>query len=323
MESQFLAAGLVFVAVLVLGGASVLMLRDTAVKGLEERVVAATHGRAARDPMAAVPLVGLRRLLHWIGRTIRGNTKLYSERDILVLEGMIAGGGMNPATVLPVVLGIKAVLMVAIPVLALVYANAMDYPIGKQFITLCIALPIGVLGPEWVLTWLRRPYLAALRRGIPDALDLLVVCTEAGMGLESSLQHVSTEIRHSNPAVSVALAKLLDELLVLPDRREAFRNFGDRTGIDGARRLATMLGQSMQYGTPLSQVLRTVAVDLRRERMTALETKAARLPVLLVMPLILFIMPSMFIVLAGPAMMKLTDTLHAVARGDPAVVKKK
>ena len=83
-----------------------------------------------------------------------------------------------------------------------------------------------------------------------------------------ALEHVSKEIRHSNPAVSVALAKLLDELLVLPDRREAFRNFGNRTGIDGARRLATMLGQSMQYGTPLSQVLRTIAVDLRRERIT-------------------------------------------------------
>ena len=168
---------------------------------------------------------------------------------------------------------------------------------------------------------LRRRYMAALRRGIPDALDLLVVCSEAGMALESALEHVSVEIQHSNPPVAVALAKLLDELLVLPDRREAFRNFGDRTGIEGAKRLATMLGQAMQYGTPLSQVLRTIAVDLRRERINALETKAARLPVLLVMPLILFIMPSMFIVLAGPAMLQLATTLHVLAHGMAAAPK--
>src|SRR5262249_43058143 len=148
-------------------------------------------------------------------------------------------------------------------------------------------------------------YLAALRRGVPDALDLLVVCTEAGMALESALEHVSSEIRHSNPVIAVALTKLLDEMRVLPDRREAFRNFAEWSGVEGARRVATMMGQALQYGTPLSQALRTVALDLRRERMIALEAKAARLPVLLVMPLTLFIMPSLFIVLVGPALLRL------------------
>jgi tight adherence protein C len=98
---------------------------------------------------------------------------------------------------------------------------------------------------------------------------------------------------------------------VLPDRRDAFRYFADRSGVEGARRVATMLGQSMQYGTPISRALRTVVVDLRRERMVALEAKAVRLPVLLVLPLILFIMPSLFIVLVGPAMLHLMDSLHA------------
>ena len=98
---------------------------------------------------------------------------------------------------------------------------------------------------------------------------------------------------------------------VLPDRRDAFRNFAERSGVEGARRVATMLGQSMQYGTPLSQALRTVAIDLRRERMIALEAKAAKLPVLLVLPLILFIMPSLFIVLTGPAVLRLINSLHA------------
>jgi tight adherence protein C len=247
-----------------------------------------------------------------IGATVRSRTQFYSEHDILALEGMISASGFRPHAVLPVVLGVKVVMAVGVPLAAVLYGRVFALTGTHQLLTICASVPLGLLGPEWALTLLRRPYLAALRRGVPDALDLLVVCSEAGMGLESALEHVSQEIQHSNPAISVALAKLLDDLRVLPDRRDAFRNFADRTGVEGARRVATMLGQSMQYGTPLSQALRTVALDLRRERMIALEAKAIRLPVLLVLPLILFIMPSLFIVLAGPSVLKLMDSLHAV-----------
>jgi tight adherence protein C len=176
-----------------------------------------------------------------------------------------------------------------------------------------LSLPIGMLGPDWVIGMLRKPYLNALRRGVPDALDLLVVCSESGMGIESALDRVAQEMHHSNVAMSVALKKLLDDMRILPDRRDAFRNFADRTGVDGARRVATMMAQSMQYGTPLSQALRTVAVDLRRERMVSLEGKAAKLPVMLTLPLILFIMPTLFIVLLGPAVVRLQDTMHTIS----------
>jgi tight adherence protein C len=313
METHAVSIGLILSAVLLLGVAAILMLRESSARDIEARVMDATRGRRVVDPDQEAPLVGARRLLFLIGRTIRDYTRLYSERDILVLEGMISGFGMSPQSVVPVILGIKAVLVVAVPLIGFTYVRVAGFTGTQQLITVCVCVPLGMLGPEWTLAFWRRRYMASLRRGIPDALDLLVVCSEAGMALESALEHVSREIQHSNPAVSVALAKLLDELMVLPDRREAFRNFGERTGIEGARRLATMLGQSMQYGTPLSQVLRTIAVDLRRDRILALETKAAKLPVLLVLPLILFIMPSMFIILVGPATMKLTDTLHAVS----------
>jgi len=307
-----LSSGLIAVAILLIGIAAVMMLRDTAARDMEARVLTATRRRMAQGPLADGPAFGIRRLLYWLGETIRGNTKIYAQKDILVLEGMIAGSGMDPARLLPMILGLKAILALAVPAVGFLYAYLMGFTARAQIEVLCVCVPLGLLGPDWALAWLRRPYLAELRRGIPDALDLLVVCSEAGMALESALEHVSNEIRHSNPAVSVALAKLLDELLVLPDRREAFKHFGDRTGITGARRLATMLGQAMQYGTPLSQVLRSIAVDLRRERILALETKAARLPVLLVLPLILFIMPSMFIVLAGPAVLNLSQMLHSM-----------
>jgi tight adherence protein C len=176
-----------------------------------------------------------------------------------------------------------------------------------------LALPVGLMGPDWIIALLRRPYLAALRQGVPDALDLLVVCSEAEMGLESALEQVSREIAYSNPAMEMALGGLPSDMRVLPDRRDAFRNFADRTGVEGARRVSSMLAQLVRYGTPLSQALRTVAIDLRRERMVALEAKAVRLPVLLTLPLILFVMPTLIIVLAGPAMFHLTDTMHAFA----------
>ena len=94
-----------------------------------------------------------------------------------------------------------------------------------------------------------------------------------------------------------------------PDRRLAFANFARRSGVDGMQRLATMLAQSMQYGTPLGQVLRAVADQLRQERMTKLEERAAKLPAKLVLPLILFIMPCLFIILVGSSFMRLYEVL--------------
>jgi tight adherence protein C len=178
-----------------------------------------------------------------------------------------------------------------------------------------IALPIGLLIPDWILGAIRRPYTRALRKGIADALDLLVVCTEAGMGLETALERVALEIRHSNPAMASALGTLLDELKVLPNRREALVNFGKRSGVDGIRRMATMLAQTLEYGTPLGQALRNVAGELRRERMARLEERAVRLPVLLVFPMIFLILPSLFIVMGGISFLKLLDTLNQMGGG--------
>jgi tight adherence protein C len=311
-DRTLLTAMLAASAVLLAGIALIMTLRGLANRTVEQRVTAVAAMRAGGGlHQDATPLNLVRRLLFWVGETVRGRTRFYSERDLLALEGMIASAGFRPRAVLPILLGVKVVLAVAIPAAALLYSEVAGVSVSQKFLLVCLAIPLGLLGPDWIITFMRRPYLVALRRGVPDALDLLVVCSEAGMGLESALDHVSQEIRHSNPAIALALGKLLDDMRILPDRREAFRNFAERTGVEGARRVSTMMAQSMQYGTPLSQALRTVALDLRRERMVALEAKAVRLPVLLTLPLILFIMPSLFIILTGPAILRLIDTLHA------------
>lgn len=300
--------------ILVLIAAAVALLTGGSSAGrVERRALAVTTGQA--DPAPTTSSLGaLREALRWLGRKIQSGSGAYSPQDLMTLESAIASAGLNPSRVLPLVLGAKLLFTLLVPLAAIGYGLAVDMEIANLILLVCLALPLGMLGPEWALRIVRRPYVAALRRGLPDALDLLVVCTEAGMGLEQALEHVAKEIASSNPAISVALTKLLDELKVLPDRRVAFANFGQRSGVDGIRRLATMLGQTLQYGTPIAEALRFVASDLRRERMTALEAKCARLPALLVLPLILFIMPSLFIVLAASPLLRVLDMLMKMSQ---------
>jgi tight adherence protein C len=309
-DSALLAALLSAAAVMVAAIAVVMVLRGLTARTLERRVVT-LGGLKPEAEMIGSPSGLVRQSLFWIGEMVRGRTRLYSERDIVALEGMILSAGYRPHGVLPVLLGVKVVMAVAIPAAAVIYGQTAGLTVGHTLVITFLALPLGLMGPDWIIALLRRPYLAALRRGVPDALDLLVVCSEAGMALESALEHVSHEIAYSNPPTSLALAGLLSDLRVLPDRRDAFRNFADRAGVEGARRVSSMMAQSVRYGTPLSQALRAVAIDLRKERMVALEAKAVRLPVLLTVPLILFILPTLIIVLTGPSILHLMDTLHS------------
>ncbi len=303
---------LITMAALLVVAAALMLMREATASRLDQRIDELTAGPGGiAGPAVPLPLGGFGRLLRRLGERL-GGARLYSEQDLGALESAITAAGLNPTRVLPMVLGTKALLAVLVPVAAVLYGLLARLGGLADFLLIAVSLPLGLLGPDWVLHFVRRPYLAALRRGLPDALDLLVVCTEAGMGLESALAHVATEIAASNPAISVALSTLLDELRVLPDRREAFANFGRRSGVAAIRRLATMLGQTLNYGTPLADALRAVSADLRRERMTAMEARCARLPALLVLPLIVFIMPALFIVLAGSPVLRLINSLHSM-----------
>lgn len=312
-DQALLTALLLFTAIIIGAVTLIVMMRGLSARALEQRVTAVSKPQSTGEPgIDAKPVSGLRSVLHRLGEAVRGRTSFYSEKELLALENVIASAGFKPKTVLPIVLGMKVVMIIAFPAAGLIYGMLADLDTKYTAMFAFFALPVGMLCPDWIITFARKPYLKALRRGVPDALDLLVVCSEAGMGLESALEHVGAEMRHSNVPMAMALNALLDDMRVLPDRRDAFRNFAERTGVQGARRVATMLAQSIKYGTPLSQALRSVALDLRRERMSALEEKASKLPVKLTLPLILFIMPSLFIVLVGPAFIHLGDIMKSI-----------
>ncbi len=167
---------------------------------------------------------------------------------------------------------------------------------------MAVAAGVGLLAPDKVVQHLRARYLHAFETGMPDALDMMVICGQAGLGLEASIERVGIEIRHAHPVVAEELTRTAHEMQVNADTRIALLNLGKRTGLESARRLSAMLIQSMQYGTPMAVALRTLSAEQRQEMLAKYETKAGRLPVLLTLPMIVFILPCVFLVVAGPAM---------------------
>jgi tight adherence protein C len=173
---------------------------------------------------------------------------------------------------------------------------------------------IGILGPQWILSYIRKRYNAAVNRGTPDAIDLLVVCSEAGMGLESALERVAEEMHLSNPQIAKVLTGLIDDLRVLPNRRDAFDNLAKRSTENGLRRFGIMVNQSLQYGTPLSHALRAIAEELRKERLIKLEERAHKLAVKLTLPMVFFMLPAMFITLGGSSFLHLIRAFSLIGK---------
>jgi tight adherence protein C len=168
---------------------------------------------------------------------------------------------------------------------------------------------IGFYAPIIYLRNTAAKRAKAIKLALPDALDLMVICAEAGLSLDATLARVSRELGNGSPELGEELAMTAAELTFLPDRRLAFDNLNARTNSDGIRAVVNTLQQTAKFGTPLAQSLRVLAAEMRAARMTRAEEKAARLPALLTVPMILFILPTLFIVLLGPAALGVIDTL--------------
>ncbi len=239
-----------------------------------------------------------------IGEKLRNST-LVSEKDLEDFQIAIASAGLNPRVAVPTFIGVKAVLMLGMPLVAGLYCylNAVD--VLRSAIIVFGAIIIGMFGPNLFLTYLKRKYQEKLRKGLPDALDLLVVTAEAGMGIETALDRVAREIESNNRPLAISFLVLVQELRMLPDRRQALERFAQRSDFEGFKRLGGTLSQTLKYGTPLAQALRVLAAEMRQDRMLRIEEKAIRLPAVLVIPLILFIMPAVFISLVGPSVLQL------------------
>lgn len=203
---------------------------------------------------------------------------------------------------LPFVLGAVAVV--------LVYVSDLWAMSGMMKLFVAIAAVIaGAYAPEVFVANIRQKRQQAMQKGLPDALDLLVICTEAGLALDAALTRVARETGPACPELAEELSICAVELGFLPDRRQALDNLSARTALASIRGVVNSLQQTEKYGTPLSLSLRVLSTEFRNDRMMRAEEKAARLPATLTVPLILFILPALFVVLLGPAVISAIDGL--------------
>ncbi len=147
----------------------------------------------------------------------------------------------------------------------------------------------------------------AIRKGLPDALDLLVICAEAGLTVDAAFARVARELTRAYPELGDEFTLTSIELGFLTDRRQAFENLAMRVKLDAVKGVVTTMIQTEKYGTPLASALRVLSSEFRNERMMRAEEKAARLPAIMTIPLILFILPTLFVVILGPAACSISD----------------
>lgn len=180
-------------------------------------------------------------------------------------------------------------------------------PTVKIFAAMLLVI-LGAYAPDLVIKNVASKRRSKIRDGLPDGIDLLVICAEAGLSLDAALVRVAREIQEASPELSDELELTAIELGFLPDRRMALENLNHRTALPAIRGVVNTLLQTERYGTPLAKALRVLAQEFRTDRLMRAEAKAARLPALLTVPMIVFILPTLFIVLIGPGIMQAIDS---------------
>jgi tight adherence protein C len=239
------------------------------------------------------------------------NSSIVGAVEIAKLKHDLYAAGFSGRVALERFIGLKVVLALLFLAAGLVLPRALGFGDGT-LVTLVFVFGgavAGLRGPDAIVAARARGRRDAMDRGLPDALDLLVVCAEAGIGLELALERVAIELRQVHPALAGELGVTVSEMRLLPDRLEGLHNMGERMRLDAVRTIASTLSQTLKYGTPLGKALRTLTADFRLVRATRMEARAARLPVLITVPMIVFILPATTLVVAGPAFLQLIAAL--------------
>jgi tight adherence protein C len=219
----------------------------------------------------------------------------------------LARAGFRSPQALQVFYLTKSLLVVALPMLVLVGWRWFPEIEGSTMTYALCASGIGLLGPNYVLRTLIGKRLKNLRNGFPDALDLLVVCVESGLGLASAIQRVADELFVSHPDLAFELSTVNAEIRAGLPREQALRNLADRTGLPDIKGLVGLLVQTMRFGTSVSDALRIYSDEFRDKRMQKAEEQAAKMGTKLVFPLIFCMFPVFFIVAIGPAVLHIID----------------
>ena len=242
--------------------------------------------------------------------TVVTRLRLLSSKEALATRQLMVQAGITSASFLSGFLCIRVGLPLFLALLVLLNAMLHVVQLGGRWTPLVgmIAVLIGFYGPPAFLKNRIKHRRTGLTRSLPDGLDLIVICLEAGLSLNETFGRVGRELAGAHPELSAEFRTTAAELAFLPQRRQALTNLVARTDLEGLRAVVTTLLQAERFGTPIAQALRVLSADFRSRRMMAAEERAARLPVLLTLPMMVFILPVLFIVLLGPAVLKALDT---------------
>lgn len=230
------------------------------------------------------------------------------EDGALIQKLRMAGyRGQSPVTTFLAVRAIAPLVMFFITILYVFIVLRLQHPLFVKLGISVAAAWLGYFAPQIYVTNKIKKRQDAIRKSWPDAMDLLLICVECGMGIESALRKVSDEIGSQCIELAEELGLTTAELSYLQDRRKAYENLAERTGLDSVKGVVTSLIQSEKYGTPLAQSLRILAQENRDMRMSKAEKKAAALPPKLTVPMILFFLPVLFAVIITPAVIKIMN----------------
>ena len=254
--------------------------------------LAETPGAERKEAFAEKQKERVQEALASVGKLVPGGTA--SRAELMIIRA----GYRNP-NVIQIIRGLKVILPIAL--VSGVYFSG--FYLTNPFLILGGALIIGAVIPEiWLLSRISARQ-HRLRRGLPDALDLLVICVEAGLGLDQAMVRVSQELKVVHRELSDELQMVNLEMRVGKSRIEALRELARRTGLDDIKSLVAMLTQTERFGTSISQSLRVHSDDLRTRRRQRAEELSAKTTVKMVPPLVLFIFPALMVVIIGPAIL--------------------
>lgn len=233
--------------------------------------------------------------------------KQVEDGDLAQRLRMAGYRGQGPVITFLAMRAIAPLVMVLLTTFYVFVILRLQHPIFVKLAIVVAAAWIGYFGPILYVKNKVTKRQEAIRRSWPDALDLLLICVECGMGIESALRKVSEEIGSQCVELAEELSLTTAELSYLQDRRKAYENLAERTGLDGVKGVVTSLIQSEKYGTPLSHSLRVLAQENRDMRMSEAEKKAAALPPKLTVPMILFFLPVLFAIIITPAIIQISN----------------
>jgi tight adherence protein C len=249
----------------------------------------------ANQAMPTHPALAFREMLERLGTVLPA-----SPRDVTTMQRSLIRAGIRNPNALKILYGAKVAFGVLLPVLMAVAVSNSQADAGAKFLAVAASAAVGFFGPNEYVKMRSKQRQHQVRRGLPNALDLMVVCVESGLGLDQAILQVSRELEDAHPEISEEFAFVNLELKAGKRRAEALRNLADRTAVEDLKKLVAVLIQADRFGTSIAASLRGHADYMRVQARQVAEEKAAKLGVKLVFPIFFCILPTLFVVTVGP-----------------------